>query len=58
MPALLAAAWKGHLEIVQMLLESRKVHVDQQDSKVTILLYHIYSIYIMYILIICIDIYF
>ena len=42
MPALLAAAYKGHLEIVQMLLESGKVNVDQQGSVVSILLYHLY----------------
>ena len=37
MPALLAAAYKGDLEIVQILLQSRKVSiVDQIDKKVCI----------------------
>ena len=56
MPALLAAAYKGHLDIVQMLLESGKVDVNQKDSEVTILLYHTY-IYLIFVKIICIDIY-
>ena len=35
--ALTAAAQNGHVEVVQMLLQSEKVHVDQKDSKVSML---------------------
>ena len=37
MTALMVAAYKGHVEVVQMLLQSGKVHVDQKDSKVSML---------------------
>ena len=34
MPALAATAYKGHLEIVQMLLQAGKVSIDQTDKQV------------------------
>ena len=42
MPALIVAAYNGHLDIVQMLLQSKKVDVNQKCSKVSIqnLYYH------------------
>ena len=49
MPALMVAAYKGHLEIVQMLLQSKKVDVDQESSAVSILnLYYYYYYYYYY----------
>ena len=36
MTALLAAAFKGHLGIVEMMLHSKKVDVNQQNSEVNI----------------------
>ena len=38
MPALIVAAYMGHVDIVQMLLQSKKVDVNQKSSKVNILL--------------------
>ena len=37
MPALIVAAYRGHLDIVQMLLQSKKVDVNQKNSIVSIL---------------------
>lgn len=37
--ALIAAAYKGHIEIVQLLLESNKVDVNQKTTEVYIDIY-------------------
>ena len=55
MPALMVATRRGHLNIVQMLLESKKIDVNQKRSKVSILLFVI-VIGIMIIMIIIIII--
>ena len=49
MTALMVAAYKGHVEVVQMLLQSGKVHVDQKDSKVSMLFIIHLPILFMYI---------
>ena len=52
MTALIVAAYKGHVEVVQMLLQSGKVHVDQKDSEVSILFIinlHVLFMYIYYV---------
>ena len=37
MTALMVGAYKRHVEVVQMLLQAGKVHVDQQTSDVSML---------------------
>ena len=46
MTALIVAAYKGHVEVVQMLLQSGKVHVDQKDSEVCMLYIYEYFYFI------------
>ena len=53
MTAMIVAAYKGHVGIVQMLLQSGKVHVDQKDSQVSMLFFIHLPILFMYI--VCIE---
>ena len=60
--ALIVAAYEGHVNIVQMLLQSGKIHVDQKDSEVCMLFVFMYVRYIyiyiyMYVLLHSIYIY-
>ena len=49
MTALTVAAYRGHMEVVQMLLQAGKVHVDQQTSDVSMLFIIHLPILFMYI---------
>ena len=52
MTALTVAAYEGHVDIMQMLLQSGKVHVDQKDRLVSmffIIHLHILFMYIWYV---------
>ena len=55
--ALTVAALKGHVEVVQMLLQSGKVHVDRQDLRVSMLFINHLPILFMYIMLYILYIY-
>ena len=47
MTALMVAAYKGHVEVVQMLLQAGKVHVDQQSCVSSMLfIIHFYILFL------------